>query len=61
MEALLKELYLFQMQQKKYFKKYSLIRFFKGKLAVIHNGVDIKNKKFKKIKIFNKYKSKLKF
>ena len=46
--------------KKSILKNTSLIRFFKGKLAVIHNGVDIKNKKFKKIKIFNKYKSKFK-
>ena len=46
--------------KKNILKNTSLTRFFKGKLAVIHNGVDIKNKKFKKIKTFNKYKSKLK-
>lgn len=46
--------------KKNILKNTSLTKFFKGKLAVIHNGVDIKNKKFKKIKIFNKYKSKLK-
>ena len=38
------------MQQKKYFKKYISYKIFKGKLAVIHNGVDIKNKKLKKLK-----------
>ena len=46
--------------KKNILKNTSLTRFFKGKLAVIHNGVDIKNKKLKKIKTFNKYKSKLK-
>ena len=46
--------------KKNILKNTSLTIFFKGKLTVIHNGVDIKNKKFKKIKTFNKYKSKLK-
>ena len=46
--------------KKNILKNTSLTRFFKGKLAVIHNGVDIKNKKLKKIKTFNKFKSKLK-
>ena len=37
-----------------------LTRFLKGKAVVIHNGVDLKYKKLKKINTFNKYRTKLK-
>ena len=38
-------------KKKSFLKNTSLTRFFKGKLAVIHNGVDIKNKKLKKMSV----------
>ncbi len=41
-------------------KHTSLTSFFKGKLIVIHNGINVKNIKLKKINSFYKYKSKLK-
>ena len=37
-----------------------LTRFLKGRAVVIHNGVDLKYKKLKKINTFNKYRTKLK-
>ena len=46
--------------RKNIIKNTLLTRFSKCKIAVIHNGVEIKNKNLKKIEIFRKYKSKLK-
>jgi len=46
--------------KKNILKNTYLTRFLKGKAIVIHNGVDLKYKKLKKIKKFSKYRTKLK-